>query len=68
VAISRKRRTTETRLLLNTVESDVQSAPKIQVYVSQAFVIFIIIIIIIIYSLKIGAGQQGRIQGTYNIK
>jgi len=65
VAISRKRRTTETRLLLNTVESDVQSAPKIQLYVSQAFVIFIIIIIII-YSLKIGAGQQGRIHGTYN--
>jgi len=27
---------------------------------------FIIIIIIIIYSLKIGAGQQGRISGTYN--
>jgi len=27
---------------------------------------FIIIIIIIIYSLKIGAGQQGRIPGTYN--
>jgi len=26
----------------------------------------IIIIIIIIYSLKIGAGQQGRICGTYN--
>jgi len=26
----------------------------------------IIIIIIIIYSLKIGAGQQGRIPGTYN--
>jgi len=25
-----------------------------------------IIIIIIIYSLKIGAGQQGRIPGTYN--
>jgi len=25
-----------------------------------------IIIIIIIYSLKIGAGQQGRISGTYN--
>jgi len=24
------------------------------------------IIIIIIYSLKIGAGQQGRISGTYN--
>jgi len=28
--------------------------------------IIIIIIIIIIYSLKIGAGQQGRISGTYN--
>ena len=26
----------------------------------------VIIIIIIIYSLKIGAGQQGRISGTYN--
>jgi len=26
----------------------------------------IIIIIVIIYSLKIGAGQQGRISGTYN--
>ena len=26
----------------------------------------IVVIIIIIYSLKIGAGQQGRISGTYN--
>jgi len=34
-------------------------------------IIIIIIIIIIIYSLKIGAGQQGRICGTttaHNIK
>ena len=29
-------------------------------------IIIIIIIIIIIYSLKIGAGQQGRIPGTYS--
>ena len=29
-------------------------------------IVVIIIIIVIIYSLKIGAGQQGRISGTYN--
>jgi len=34
--------------------------------VFSAYFIIIIINIIIIYSLKIGAGQQGRISGTYN--
>jgi len=35
-------------------------------YVCPVTYLIIIIIIIIIYSLKIGAGQQGRISGTYN--
>ena len=48
-----------------------KKTPTISTFFTNPPILFsayrhVFIIIIIIYSLKIGAGQQGRISGTYN--